>query len=67
MRVMFTQAYQINLSVKLERAPKQSVKLTMKLLQREVVAKTWIECKFVAKALWKSELTIWYSCRENHY
>ena len=28
---MFTQAYQINLSVNLAREPKQSVKLTMKL------------------------------------
>ena len=28
---MFTQAYQINPSVKLAREPKQSVKLTMKL------------------------------------
>ena len=31
MWVMFTQAYQINLSVKLAREPKQSVKLPMKL------------------------------------
>ena len=31
MWVMFTQAYQINLSVKLAREPKLSVKLTMKL------------------------------------
>ena len=31
MWVMFTQAYQINLSVKLAREPKPSVELTMKL------------------------------------
>ena len=52
---MFTQVCRINLSVKLAREPRQSVKLTMKLSgcfchnvhRRE----TWIECEFVAKVL----------------
>ena len=48
---MFTQACHINLSLWSWLENRNSVKLTMFLLQSAIVAKTWIECEFVAKAL----------------
>ena len=68
--VMFTQACHINLSVWSWLENLHSVKLTMKLyvcfyccMQSVVVAKTWIECEYNAKALnlsmrlsWKHEV-----------